>query len=191
MAGNLLSRLDLSVHFMKRVIDVVAFDNTWRARFLKEKVLLEAALQPYGLVHIHHIGSTAIADIAAKPIIDILLEVDSLQALDLANEQLARLGYQAKGENGIVGRRYFQKGGFERTHHVHAFKCGHVEVTKHLAFRDYINAHADLKMQYEQIKLDAAMRHRNDSQAYCEYKAQFIAQHLTDALAWYKLHNTL
>ena len=58
-------------------------------------------------VDIEHIGSTAVAGLAAKPIIDILIEVTSLKALDMTNKSMETLGYRIKGENGIAGRRYY------------------------------------------------------------------------------------
>ncbi len=72
------------------------------------------------LVAIHHIGSTAVPGLAAKPIIDILLEVITHDSSDITSA-LCASGYQARGENGMPGRRYYTKGlQGRRTHHVHA-----------------------------------------------------------------------
>ena len=88
------------------------------------------------VVALHHIGSTSIPGIFAKPIIDILLEVSDLEKLDKQSHALVALGYERLGEFGIVGRRYFRKNSASgiRTHHVHAFQTGNAEIERHLAF---------------------------------------------------------
>ena len=89
---------------MKTVIRVVEHDPAWAAAFAAEADNIAAALGTTA-VRIHHIGSTAIPDIQAKPIIDLLLEVDSLDGLDRKAARLEALGYEALGEFGIAQRR--------------------------------------------------------------------------------------
>ncbi|WP_233090623.1 GrpB family protein [Vibrio sp. IB15] len=109
-----------------RVIEVVDYRPSWADDFSDEKVLLESVLNSVNVVAIHHIGSTSVKGLCAKPIIDILLEVKSLEELDKNNNLMESLGYEVKGEFGIAGRRYFQKGGIQRSHQVHAFLVGSV-----------------------------------------------------------------
>jgi len=78
---------------------------------------------------------------AAKPIIDILLVVKSLNNIDNYTKELFQLGYEAKGEYGFVGRRFFQKGGDNRTHHVHVFEEGNPEIERHVLFVEYLKCH--------------------------------------------------
>ncbi len=89
----------------------------------------------------YHIGSTAIPEIQSKPVIDILLEVLSLRELDKHTIKLEELGYEAKGDYGIEGRRFFQKGCHVRTHHIHAFETGNPEIKRHALFVAFMNAH--------------------------------------------------
>ena len=91
------------------------------------------------LERLHHIGSTAIPGIFAKPIIDLLLEVGNIGELDDRSSFMGELGYEAMGEFGIPGRRYDRKNNASgiRTHQVHAYESGSPEVERHIAFRDY------------------------------------------------------
>lgn len=93
------------------------------------------------IVQIYHIGSTAIEGIYAKPIIDILAEVEDINNVDNYNEQMKSLGYIPKGEYGIKGRRFFLKGLYHRTHHVHIFEKGDSQVERYINFRDYMIEH--------------------------------------------------
>ncbi len=93
------------------------------------------------LLEIHHIGSTSIPGIYAKPIIDILGGARKIEDIDPYNDAMARIGYGARGEFGLPGRRFFVKGVPKRTHHLHIFESGNTELTRHLAFRDYMIAH--------------------------------------------------
>jgi GrpB-like predicted nucleotidyltransferase (UPF0157 family) len=120
----------------------------------------------------------------AKPIIDILLEVQSLDRLDALNSAMESLGYTPKGEFGIPGRRYYPKGGDKRTHHVHAFAAGDPQVVKHLAFRDYLRAHPVAAANYAAIKREAATTHATDPTGYVAFKHDFVEQMVAEALHW-------
>jgi GrpB-like predicted nucleotidyltransferase (UPF0157 family) len=123
---------------------------------------------------------------AAKPIIDMLLEVVDIAALDLKTSAMQALGYEAKGEFGIVGRRYFRKDNSVgvRRHHVHAFASGSNDVERHLAFRDYMIANAlDAKL-YADLKQRLAAQHPDDIEAYMDGKEAFIKEHEAMAITW-------
>jgi GrpB-like predicted nucleotidyltransferase (UPF0157 family) len=167
----------------KRIVEVVAYNPAWQDAFQTERALLQAALGEVA-VAIHHVGSTSVPGLAAKPIIDILLAVTDLAALDGKETALAALGYKAKGENGIPGRRYFHKGGPQRTHHAHAFTAGDPNLTRHLAFRDYLIAHADVTQEYAALKKRLAAAHKDDSKLYQTGKEDFISLHERLAFRW-------
>src|SRR3954462_12160699 len=84
-------------------------DEAWAARFANEAVAIAKALSTDLSIDIHHIGSTSIPGIVAKPVIDMLGVVASVEALDAYASRLTSLGYEAQGEYGIPGRRYFRK----------------------------------------------------------------------------------
>ncbi|WDE06315.1 GrpB family protein [Thalassomonas viridans] len=168
----------------KRVLEVVDYDPAWSKRFADEQSMLAQVLGET-VLKIHHIGSTSVPGLAAKPVIDILMEVPGLDELDGKNQLMESLGYEVKGENGIAGRRYFQKGGNNRSHHLHAFVAGDETLARHLAFRNYLAAHPQIVQQYGELKLAVIRAGHNISEAYMQGKNEFIQHHEKLALSWY------
>lgn len=166
-------------------IEVVPYDASWSRQFEAARWLIDAAI--VGLkARAHHIGSTAVAGLQAKPIIDILLEVETVAELDGYQRNFEAIGYECLGEFGMPGRRYYRKGGDERTHQIHAFDAGSPDVMRHIAFRDYLRAHPDVARQYGQLKQRVAMTCRHDISSYSEGKAEFVRTHERYALAWWQ-----
>ncbi len=123
---------------MRRIV-VVPHENHWNEKFQIEAERLKSAMPE--MVKVHHIGSTSVPGLAAKPIIDMIMEVESIDRVDHWNERFIELGYIVKGENGISRRRYFIHGTEEkRSYHLHVFEKGNPEIVRHLAFRDYMMA---------------------------------------------------
>jgi GrpB-like predicted nucleotidyltransferase (UPF0157 family) len=164
---------------------VVPPDPTWPQQFADEAQRLKGALGDV-MVDIHHIGSTSIYGIHAKPIIDILMVVDDHDALDARTASLEALGYEAMGEFGIEGRRYFRRMNADgtRTHHIHAFESGSSEILRHLAFRDYMNAHKEAAREYSKLKQRLAIQFQHDIEAYMDGKDSFIKRHQELANRW-------
>src|ERR1700723_1322421 len=102
-------------------IEIVPYNPKWELEFKVEKSLLKNVFND-NLIKIYHIGSTSIPGMAAKPIIDIMPVVKSLEKVDSCNKAMEKLCYVPMGEYGIVGRRYFRKGAQKRTHNVHVFE---------------------------------------------------------------------
>jgi len=165
----------------KRIIQVVPYDSDWPQQFKCEAKKLYRALSNI-TCNIEHIGSTSVPGLAAKPIIDILISVHNIKAFDLEQSNLVSLGYEAKGEFGIAGRRYFQKGGNQRTHHVHVYQEGSEHLTRHIAFRDYLVANTDIAIAYQKVKLSAVQLCNNDSEQYQALKNDFIRHHQSKAI---------
>jgi GrpB-like predicted nucleotidyltransferase (UPF0157 family) len=165
----------------KRILSLVPYQDNWPALYQQERALLVPLLGD-NLIQIDHIGSTSVIGLAAKPIIDILIEVKSLSSIDKLTAQFQELGYLAKGENGIAGRRYFQKGGNQRSHHLHIFEKDDEQLVKHRAFRDYLLKFPAIAQQYSDIKHKALLEANNDSQLYTELKSSFIQEHTNKAL---------
>ena len=157
----------------------------WKLDFDKEAQRLQMI---YGskLYAIHHIGSTSVQGLSAKPIIDMMPVVKDLSNVDAYDEKMADIGYEALGEFGISGRRYFRKGGNERTHHIHLFEEGSPHIERHLAFRDFLRAHRDFAMAYSELKEGLAKDFPNDMEAYIAGKADFIKEVEKIALEWYR-----
>jgi GrpB-like predicted nucleotidyltransferase (UPF0157 family) len=169
---------------MKRTIEVVPYDSAWPERFREEA---EDLLELFGsqVVAIHHVGSTAIPGIRAKPIIDVLVVVRDLEEIDQRNEEMVARGYIPKGSFGIPGRRFFIKGTeTERTHHVHVFGRGHPAIRRHLTFRDYLRAHPERARAYSDLKAELARRFRHDIEGYMAGKDAFIKAIEKEGRAW-------
>jgi GrpB-like predicted nucleotidyltransferase (UPF0157 family) len=166
-------------------VQVVPHDPEWRGKYELEAEVLRAALKD--VVHsIDHIGSTAVPGIYAKPIIDLLVEVDDLGRLDTLNPVMVGLGYVPKGELGITGRRYFSKdsGDGTRTHQVHAFVKASAGIQRHIAFRDYLIAHPATGDAYGALKRRLAVEFPDDIHGFAAAKHDFVQEHERRALAW-------
>lgn len=135
---------------------------------------------------VHHIGSTAVYGLAAKPIIDIMPVVYNLEAVDNAALEFEKAGYEYMGEFGIAGRRYLRKGSDKRTHQIHIFAETNVnDIKRHLAFRDYLRVNKDVRDEYAKLKKELAKRYPDDIESYCDSKDEFVKAVEKDALAWY------
>ncbi len=164
---------------MKRLIVLAPYDPQWPGLFAIER---DAILRACGdlIRAVHHVGSTSIPGIAAKPVIDVMAvlarHADGLACIPA----MERLGYESRGAAGIEGRHFFRKGD-PRSHHVHMFADGHPEIGRHLRFRDYLIAHPDELRAYEALKRELAARFVDDVGAYADAKDDFC--HRIDRLA--------
>jgi GrpB-like predicted nucleotidyltransferase (UPF0157 family) len=165
-------------------VEVIDYQKSWIEIFNAEADTLKNSI---GFLNpgIHHIGSTSVSGLSAKPIIDILIEVDDVGFLDDYIKNLEAIDYHGRGENGIPGRRYFEKGGDNRTHQIHAFKRGSFGVIRHLAFRDYLSCHPQVAHEYALLKKQVAETCNNDIDRYCGGKVRFIKKYEKLAIAWY------
>jgi GrpB-like predicted nucleotidyltransferase (UPF0157 family) len=170
---------------MTRKVIVVPHDPNWQRAFLAESPHLASALGD-NVVNIYHIGSTSIPTIYAKPIIDILIEVEDLAKVDERDREIGSLGYIGMGEHGIVGRRFFRKDNSEgmRTHHIHTFETGSPQIDRHLAFRDYLISHPETALEYSKLKQQLAQKYPTDIQSYMDGKAEFISEVDKKAAQW-------
>ncbi len=159
--------------------------NSWSRDFEIEAAKVQEALGP-SLNALHHIGSTAIPGIYAKPIIDILADVTSLEAVDGRLHEMQPLGYESLGEFGIPARRYFRKNDSSgmRTHQIHAFVHQSPHIDRHLAFRDYLIAHPDKAQSYSELKRGLVQTCNGDFEAYMDGKDAFIKNIECEALHW-------
>jgi GrpB-like predicted nucleotidyltransferase (UPF0157 family) len=158
-------------------VEVLPHDTAWREAFEAEAQRLGPALGPT-VIAVHHIGSTSIPGIYAKPVIDILVEVTDISAVDEQYSAMESLGYEVMGEFGIPGRRYFRKDGAngKRTHQIHVFQAGSPQVSRHLAFRDHMIAHPSDAEYYSRLKQRLAAQHPLDMDAYMDGKDGFIKE---------------
>ena len=158
--------------FLKSNVYLADWSESWADKFALESEQLQKILGENSLA-IHHIGSTSIAGLKAKPIIDILVVVKNFKAL----ENLDFSAYEVKGENGLTGRRYFQKNdNGVRTAHIHMYELGHASITAALRFRDLLRANSELALEYQKLKIKLAKQYHDNKPAYTQAKTGFIQQ---------------
>ena len=167
-----------------REVRIVPHDPRWANEFEREAKRLRAVFGEAALA-IHHIGSTAVPGLAAKPIVDVLPVVRDIGVVDALIDALAALGYTARGEFGLPGRRYFMRDvDGSRTHNVHVYEAGNPEVKRHLAFRDYMISHPEEARAYGRLKEELARRFPTDLEAYMDGKDAFVGEGERRALSW-------
>lgn len=156
-------------------------DPAWPASFQAESSLLDAAIGAWITGGIHHVGSTAVPDLAAKPIIDILVGVADLDGSRPCISLLAPLQYHYAPYRPDVMHWFCKPDASRRTHHLHLVPTGSQRYLEELAFRDHLRAHRETARAYEQLKRELADRHRNDREAYTLGKTNFVRKVLARA----------
>ncbi|MDZ5471122.1 GrpB family protein (plasmid) [Bacillus sp. 31A1R] len=171
----------------KRIVEVVPYTKEWKRLYENAEIELKNVFRTTD-VTFHHIGSTSVEGLSAKPIIDILAEAADINLFDKHSPELEQIGYFGKGENGIPGRRYFHKvkDGNEahRLVHLHAFEKGNPEINRHLIFRDFLRAHPEARNEYSEVKERAAKMYRESIDDYIEAKTPIIQELEKKALIW-------
>jgi GrpB-like predicted nucleotidyltransferase (UPF0157 family) len=164
-------------------VHIVPYDREWPGRFETERQLLIEAIGPW-LVDgsIEHIGSTAIPDLDAKPVIDIMAAVESLDGSRAALPVLERYQYCYYPYRAEVMHWLCKPSPAHRTHHLHLVPLGSPLWNERLAFRDYLRAHPDMAQEYAELKRRLAAAHRLDREAYTDAKAPFVQRVLSEAL---------
>lgn len=151
---------------------VSEYDETWNILFEKEKKLIVKQLSGDG-IPVEHFGSTSVPGLCAKPIIDILIGIDSWEnAFDYV-QPMERIGYTFKGEFGIPFRHYFVKGD-PTMFHVHMVEHNGNMWKEQLLFRNYLRTHPETKTRYADLKKNLAGKYPDDRKKYLDSKAGFI-----------------
>jgi GrpB-like predicted nucleotidyltransferase (UPF0157 family) len=157
-------------------ITLVDYDPGWVEAYENEERQIQNIAGEH-IEEIEHIGSTSIPGLAAKPIIDIMAGVETLEDADRCIEPLQTLGwiYASEFEESIPHRRYFRKTNAENhTHHLHMVEITSEWWDRHILFRDYLREHPDVAREYKDLKRELAERHRWDVDEYAGAKTDFI-----------------
>lgn len=161
---------------------VVPYNEEWGQQFEEEAKRLREIFQNE-LMDIHHIGSTSVPGLQAKPIIDIMPVIRRIEQVDAYNVAMETIGYQCFGEYGIPGRRHFNKKG-ERN--IHMFQHGDPNIERHLAFRDYLRTHPQEAANYGSLKVELSQKFSDDFEAYMDGKDALIREIEEKTLAWHR-----
>ena len=166
-------------------VELQPYDPQWVENTVAESKVLASVLGRI-LLAVHHVGSTAIPGIRAKPVLDLMPVVTSLTELDRRQTDLEMLGYDWWGELGLPGRRYCTKTDSmtnRRLMQLHCYAEGSPEITRHLAFRDYLRENPRIAAAYDQEKSLCQSLHPDDSHAYGDCKEAWIKKVEAEALA--------
>jgi len=163
-------------------IEIVAYDPAWPARFQSWRGRLAEVLGDAAL-RIQHVGSTAVPDLAAKPVIDILVTVPDPDLEGSYVPAIESLGVQFRSRDDL--HRYFRPfAGLPREVQVHVCATGSNWERRHLLFRDYLRAVESAREAYLAAKLEAARRWRDDRIAYADAKTDVIGRLIERAERW-------
>ena len=166
--------------------EIVNYDPRWPVLFDEEARRLRGILDPSLIMGLEHFGSTAVPNLSAKPIIDILIAVRSLADAQASFvEALRNLDYVYWADNPKKDRMFFVKGmppfGSRRSHHVHVTEL-HGEMWERLAFRDYLRVHPEEAGTYERLKRRLATEYQRDRDAYTDAKSAYIESVMRKAI---------
>jgi GrpB-like predicted nucleotidyltransferase (UPF0157 family) len=163
-------------------IRLVAYDPEWPARFERERLLLDGAIGGWAVGGIHHVGSTAVPGLDAKPIIDILVGVADLATSRACFEPLAELEYLYAPYREEEMHWFCKPDPRVRTHHLHLVPVDSARFRDELAFRDLLRADPGTAEDYRALKHRLAERFEQDRDGYTDAKAEFIAGALSGQL---------
>lgn len=160
-------------------VKLIKYNPAWEKSYKREKEIIKKVFGANAL-KIQHVGSTAIPDILAKPIIDIGLIVPSLESAKEYVPQLQKIGYALKQNDTRTERLFFTKGPEEkRTHYLHIGEKGNGYVEDMILFRDYLRQHPDEAKKYGNLKKKLAHAYGQNREIYTAKKAKLV-QNIVD-----------
>jgi GrpB-like predicted nucleotidyltransferase (UPF0157 family) len=160
-------------------IEVVPYDPLWPSQFEAERARLQVVLAPWLAGPIEHVGSTAIPDMPAKPVIDIMAAVTDLETSRPAIEALVEAGYVHFHYRPDIMHWFCKPSAAFRTHHLHLVPLGSQRWMECLAFRDAIRSEQTLAAEYAALKTKLAEEFKFDREAYTAGKTPFVTRVLS------------
>ena len=162
-------------------VSVSSHRPEWAGQFAAEHRRVSEALRT-APSNLEHIGSTAVPDLAAKPIIDLMLGVTGYPPSLALLREIEHLGYESLGEAGVPGRLYFRLRSTAQAN-LHVVLKGGTHWLSNLALREYLRAHAGARERYAQAKLAAIEAGATSLLSYSAAKAEALSSLLQEALA--------
>lgn len=171
-----------------RVAEIVSYDKTWPEKYLEEADKIKSTLGDL-VTEVHHIGSTAIKDMPAKPIIDILLECPNLKKITEIQQKLQSIGYAYLRRSIVPHYSFFTSNIVSgQRFQLHVFECGDPQIQRHILFRDYLIQHPEEAKSYATLKLKLSKKFRNDLLNYVKGKDSFVKAIDIKAKIWQDRH---
>ena len=170
------------------MIVIASYDSAWPALFAAEAARIRASFGAHAK-RIEHVGSTAVPGLAAKPVIDIQISVDSLASREFFEGLLKQLDYAhfPLGEFDLVYPFFKRPFSWPSTHHVHLCVSGSEQEWNHIAFRDYLRCNPAAAAAYVELKRGLAVVHHGltmeSQEQYSLAKTEFIRSTLSEAVA--------
>ena len=168
------------VGLRRHTLQIVEHDPAWRSLFEAEsRVIRDAAGD---LIHdVQHVGSTAVPDLPAKPIVDIAVAVDTRSAIPVLTQRLTAIGYIDRGDGGRDGGYLLVRESQPnvRTIHLHIVELTDVQWRNYIAFRDTLRQNRAIRDQYAELKRKLAVRFQDDRKSYTAGKNDFIQEVLS------------
>jgi GrpB-like predicted nucleotidyltransferase (UPF0157 family) len=164
-------------------IPIEPYRPGWPVAFEAERRLLESVIGEYVVGGIHHVGSTAVPNLPAKPIIDIMAGVHDLDTARPCIDLVAPLGYVFAPYLADEMHSFYKPHPSRRTHHLILVPVGSQHYRDTLTFRDYLREHRDSRDEYARLKRSLAVKFRRDGEGYTEGKAEFVRDVLRRASA--------
>jgi GrpB-like predicted nucleotidyltransferase (UPF0157 family) len=162
-------------------VRLTPYDPAWPDAFERERVALEEAIGAWVVGGIHHVGSTAVPGLEAKPIVDILVGIEDLESSRGCFEPLAALEYLYAPFRSDEMHWFCKPRPERRTHHLHLVPTGSRRYAEELAFRDLLRAEPQVAGAYAALKRELAQRFPDDREAYTNAKSDFIRRALHSA----------
>ena len=169
-------------HSGEAAVELMPYDPSWPSLFDQERAVLEPALAPWLAGPIEHVGSTAVPGLIAKPVIDIMAAVESLDASRASIFAVAEIGYVYFPYRPDVMHWFCKPSPAIRTHHLHLVPIGSRLWTERLAFRDVLRRDSSTAADYATLKQRLAKQYKFDREGYTDAKAPFIRRVVALAL---------
>lgn len=156
------------------IVKLEEYNNNWVNEYEEEKELLLNVIGDK-IKEIHHIGSTSIAGVKAKPIIDIMIVLNSFDEIQEIEKILTKYDYSNRGKQGIDDRYFFPKGPDDaRTHYIHFTLENSNTYYNQLYFKNYLIKHKEYIEMYNELKEELAVLYKDERSKYTKGKADFI-----------------
>ena len=153
-------------------VKLIPHQKQWRDEFIKEKNLLHSILGEH--IEVEHVGSTAVPELLAKPIIDIAIGLTPESQSEQIKKILVENGYEDRGDDGSGGHLFVKGSENIRTHHLHIIEKDSELWKNYISFCDYLKSHKPAREEYNLLKRDLEKKYANNREAYTISKADFI-----------------